>query len=77
MTDNGKGILGDPEVTGEQIRQAWEYAAVEAMEVHKRTGVPVTTWNWETNRIVMVPADEIPTPAENTLSGKAALHEKG
>ena len=35
MSDNSRGILGDPEATGEQIRQAWEYAAVEAM--NKRT----------------------------------------
>jgi hypothetical protein len=77
MSEKGKGVLGDPEVTGEQIRQAWEYAALEAMQEHRRTGVPVTTWDWETNRIVMVSADEFPMPDEQTVAGKSALDEKG
>ena len=76
MANNGKGVLGEPEVTGEQIRQAWEHAALEAMEVHRRTGVPVTTWDWESNRIVIVPADEIPISVENSLSGNVTQDER-
>jgi hypothetical protein len=68
MDNEGRGILGDPEATGEQIRQAWEQAAVAAMEQHRRTGVPVATWDWENGRVLLIPADEIPVPDEHSLA---------
>lgn len=77
MSDNGRGILGDPEATGEQIRRAWEHAAVEAMKVHQRTGVPVTTWDWENNRIVQIPADEIIISNGHLVGGKSTSSEEG
>jgi hypothetical protein len=77
MDKDGKGILGDWEATGEQIRQAWEYAALKAMEEHRRTGVPVATWDWETSRVVIVSADEFPLPDEETAVGKAASDKDG
>jgi hypothetical protein len=72
MDDHGKGILGHSDVTGEEIRQAWEFAASKAMEGHRRTGVPVTTWDWENQRVLLIPADQFPLPDEPTLAGKSA-----
>jgi hypothetical protein len=75
MDDHGKGILGNPEVTGEEIRRAWEYAASKAMDEHRRTGVPVTTWDWENQRVLLIPADEIPQYDEQTFAEKSASED--
>jgi hypothetical protein len=69
MDNEGRGILGDPDATGEQIRQAWERAAIAALERHRSTGVPVATWDWENGRVVLIPADEIAVPDEHSLAG--------
>ena len=66
MDHEGRGILGDWHASGEQIRQAWERAAVAAMEEHRRTGVPVATWDWENGRVALIPADEISVPDEHS-----------
>jgi hypothetical protein len=76
MTDNGKGVVGEPEVTGEQIRQAWEYAAVAAMDSHRDSGVPVTTWDWENQRIVVIPAQDLPTYETHDLVGQSPVEGK-
>lgn len=59
MADDERGILGNPQATGEQIRMAWEQAALTAMQVHLKTNVPVATWDWENGQVVMLsPEDE-------------------
>jgi hypothetical protein len=58
MDSEGQGILGNPQATGEQVRQAWERAAMAAMENHRRTGVPVATWDWEHAQVALIPADD-------------------
>ncbi len=76
MDDDGKGILGDSEATGEQIRQAWEYAALVAMQEHRRTEVPVVTWDWENHRVALIPAEEFPLPEGRSMAGKSAPDEE-
>jgi hypothetical protein len=69
MDNEGRGILGDWQATGEEIRQAWERAAVAAMEEHRKTGVPVATWDWENGRVILIPADDLDIPNEHSLAG--------
>jgi hypothetical protein len=68
MDHDGKGILGDPKATAEEIRQAWEYAALAAMQEHRKAAEPVVTWDWEANRVVLVSPDEFAEPEVVSLS---------
>jgi len=70
MNGDGKGILGDWQATGEDIRQAWEKATIAAVEIHRRTGVPMACWDWENGRVVLIPADQVPVPDEVSIAGE-------
>ena len=58
----GKGILGDPDATDEEISLAMGEAIYLAMREHKRLGVPAVTMI--DGKIVWVPAEEIVIPEE-------------
>lgn len=77
MDNNGEGILGDRQATSEQIREAWEYAALAAMREHRTSGEPVVTWDWENNRVALIPADEIALPDGHPLVKKAVSAGEG
>jgi hypothetical protein len=77
MDNHDKGILGDRQASGERIRQAWEYAALAAMEEHRKSGVPVVTWDWDNNQILSIPADEVPLPDEHSLAEKSVTAGEG
>ena len=64
MNDDGRGILGNPEATTEEIREAMGVAIYAALREHKKAGVPAVTWDYETNRVVLVPPDEIVVPGD-------------
>jgi hypothetical protein len=58
----GKGILGKPDATVEEIRLAIGEGIYAAMREHKRLGVPAVTM--KDGKIVHVPPDEIVIPEE-------------
>jgi hypothetical protein len=58
----GKGILGKPDVTTEEIRLAIGEGIWAAMREHKRLGVPAVTMI--DGKIVHVPPEEIVIPEE-------------
>jgi hypothetical protein len=62
MSHDGKGILGNREATGEEIRQAMGHAIYAALREHKRVGIPAATWR--NGRVVLVPPEAIVIPAE-------------
>ena len=64
MSDDGKGILGDWDATGEEIRQAMGRAISAALGEHKRAGNSVAVWDSETERVAIVPPEEIVLPDE-------------
>lgn len=64
MNNKGRGILGRPEATTEEVREAMGEAIDAALREHKRAGVPAATWDHETNRVVLVPPEDIPVPEE-------------
>ena len=78
MNDDGKGVLGNREATSEQIRAAWEHAALAALEVHERNGEPVVTWDRENHRVLLVPASQflkerdLDLAATNVAPGQSA-----
>lgn len=67
MNDHGKGILGRMDATGEEIADAMGFAFRQAAREHKRAGNPLPTWDWENNRVVMVPPEEIQVPDEEEM----------
>ncbi len=64
MNDDEKGILRDWDASGAEIRQAMGHAISAALGEHKRAGNSVAVWDWETERVVIVPAHEIVVPDE-------------
>lgn len=58
----GKGILGNPNATDEEIRLALGEGIYAAMREHKRLGVPAVTMI--DGKIVWVPPEEIIIPEE-------------
>ena len=58
MNDQGQGILGHHDATPEQVREAWEYAAMRAMIAHRAADVPVTSWDWDNGCVLQVPASD-------------------
>ena len=59
MNDLGKGILGDREATGEQIREAMGHAIDAALRAHKQARNPVAVWDWERQCVAWIPPEEI------------------
>jgi len=58
MDDQGRGCLGDPAVTSEDIRRGWQTAVNEAVERHRIAGVPLAVWDYEKNEVVLVSAED-------------------
>jgi hypothetical protein len=58
----GKGILGNPDATVEEISQAMGEAIYLAMREHKRLGVPAAIMI--DGKVVNVPPEEIVIPEE-------------
>jgi hypothetical protein len=73
MSEDGKGILGDWDATGEEIRQAMGDAINAALREHKRAGHSVVVW--EDGRIVVVPPEEIVVPDEEDVASEAVTIE--
>jgi hypothetical protein len=76
MTENGKGILADESATDEEVAEAMEKAIYEALRHHKRSGVPVAVWDWENDRVVIVPPEEIIVPDETSDAAGEAIGSK-
>ncbi len=64
MRDDGKGILGDWDATGAEIRDALEVAVQEALREHKRSGRSVVVWDRETDQTVILGPDQIDVPGD-------------
>jgi hypothetical protein len=58
----GKGILGNPDATYEEIRLAIGEGIYAAMREHKRLGVPAATMI--DGKVVLIPPEEIVIPDE-------------
>jgi len=58
----GKGILGNPDATAEEISQAMGEGIYLAMREHKRQGVPAAIMI--DGKVVIVPPEEIVIPEE-------------
>jgi hypothetical protein len=69
MSDDGKGILGNLDATGAEIRDALEHAVQNALREHKRAGNSVVVWDRDKDHIVILRADQI----ELTDESPAAL----
>lgn len=69
--DQGRGILGHWEATGEELRDALEMAAHEALAEHKKAGESVVVWDRENDRIVTLSPEEIEVSKEPALQQNA------
>jgi hypothetical protein len=58
----GKGILGKPDATDEEICQAIGEGIYSAMREYKRLGIPAATMR--DGKVVLVPPEEIVIPEE-------------
>jgi hypothetical protein len=68
MDEHGKGILGKRDATGQEIADAMGYAFREAAGEYKRAGIPIATWDWEKNEVVLISPEEIVIPDENEVA---------
>jgi hypothetical protein len=59
MRDDGKGILGNWDATGREVRDAMEVAVRKAILEHKRAGRSVVVWDRENDRIVTLSPEQI------------------
>ncbi len=68
MDNEARGILGKTHATAEDIRLAWEQAALTAMEKHRSLNVPVATWDWENHQVVSISPDDPAIPTEQEIA---------
>ena len=65
---NGKrkleGILRYRDATTEEIRDSMNLGVMRALREHKRLGNPIVVWDYENERIVTIPPEEIVVPDE-------------
>jgi hypothetical protein len=73
MSEDGRGILGNPDATGEEIRQAMGNAINAVLREHKRAGHSVVVW--EDGRTIVVPPEEIVVPEEEDVAHAAVAIE--
>jgi hypothetical protein len=71
MDDHGEGILGKRDATGQEIADAMGYAFREAAREYKRAGIPIATWDWDRNEVVIVPPEEIAIPEKDHSLGES------
>ena len=71
MRDDGKGILGDWDATGDEIRDAMEVAVRNALREHKRAGHSVVVWDREKDEIVVLQPGQIEVP-DDSIEGTYA-----
>jgi len=64
MSDDRKGILGNWDATGTEIRDALQHAVQNALREHRRAGNSVVVWDRNQDRIVILRADQIDVPDE-------------
>lgn len=64
MREDGKGVLGDWDATGNEVRDALEVAVQNALREHKRAGRSVVVWDREKDEIVVLKPEEIDVPDE-------------
>jgi hypothetical protein len=77
MDDHGKGILGNRDATSQEIAEAMGYAFREAARKYKRAGIPIATWDWEKNEVVLIPSEEIVIPDEDDVVDEKAEARDG
>jgi hypothetical protein len=70
MSDNGRGILGNWDATGAEIRDALVQAVENAVREHKRAGRPVIVWDRDRDEIVSLAPDQIVVNDEPVASAK-------
>lgn len=60
MEDDGRGILIRPDATPEEIRHALSQAVAHCLAEHQRAGRSVVQWDRTDDRIISVPAENLP-----------------
>ena len=71
MRDDGKGILGDWDATGAEIRDALDVAIQEALREHKRACQSVVVWDREKDEIVVIQPAQIEVPNDSTEEARS------
>jgi hypothetical protein len=69
VSDKGRGILGNPNATGEEIRHAMGVAIHRALREHKRAGNPVATWDWDRNEVRIIQPEDLEIPDDDDEAG--------
>ena len=64
MNESYRGTLADMDASDEAIGDLMAEAVFDALRAHKAAGVPIVTWDWDADRMVIVPADEIVIPGD-------------
>jgi hypothetical protein len=60
----GQGILRQWDAPAEAVGEVMRHGVYLALREHKLKGVPAATWDWENNRVILVPPERIPLPPE-------------
>lgn len=59
MRDDSRGVLGDWDATGSEIRDALEIAVRKALLEHKRAGQSVVVWDRDNDQTIILKPDAI------------------
>jgi hypothetical protein len=64
MNDPIHDELDPRTASSRDLERAMRRGGLKALRLHKRAGNPVVVWDRETDRIVLLPPDEIPDEPE-------------
>jgi uncharacterized protein (DUF433 family) len=62
---------------GTEIDRALREGVADAIRDHKRKGRPIVVWSWLENRVVWIPADQIPDPDDDDERDAAEIVAPG
>jgi uncharacterized protein (DUF433 family) len=64
-------------VEGTEIDRGLRAGVADAIRDHKRRGSPIVVWSWLENRVVWIPADQIPDPDDDDRRDAAEIVRPG
>ena len=77
MNDRGRGILSDWNADDDAIAEAMGHAISDALREHRRAGVSIAVWDWDQERVVITPPEEIVVADDAAVEATTGVERDG
>lgn len=77
MNDRGQGLLSDWDADDDEVAEAMGHAISDALREHRRAGVSIAVWDWDQDRVVIVPPEEIVVPDDVAVEATTGTPRNG